>query len=307
MEEGLGMDPLEVTAVMLCEVFPGHPKYRNLAFLDWEYRGSPSGQAIEANAEDEQGRTGHYAVIPQRWMVDGQVSRYALSLDSSVAERSRGRGLFSTLGNQVADQARSSGYTALIGLANAQATPGQVRNIGFELIRSLPVVIHLPTAVRGVRSFDVISPEALPGWLEESGGAITPASGAWRIWDAAEIKWRLSDPVHDYEVIVDDNLAVVVHITRFRGLPVVVILKTFVSSSVGEVSVSKLVTAACLRHRAPFAIHAGYNPRLRQSGIPVPMRLRPSPLNLILKPLAVGVPASSLVPSCLEFFDFDAY
>jgi len=92
MEEGLGMDPLEVTAVMLCEVFPGHPKYRNLAFLDWEYRGSPSGQAIEANAEDEQGRTGHYAVIPQRWMVDGQVSRYALSLDSSVAERSRGRG-----------------------------------------------------------------------------------------------------------------------------------------------------------------------------------------------------------------------
>ena len=37
MEEGSGMDPLEVTAAMLCEVFPGHPKYRNPAFLDWEY------------------------------------------------------------------------------------------------------------------------------------------------------------------------------------------------------------------------------------------------------------------------------
>ena len=80
------MDPLEVTAAMLCEVFPGHSKYRNPDFLDWEYRGSPSGQAIEANAEDEHGRTGHYAVVPQRWMVDGRVNRYALSLDSSVAE-----------------------------------------------------------------------------------------------------------------------------------------------------------------------------------------------------------------------------
>lgn len=307
MEKGLGMDPLGLTAAFLCGVFPDHPKYRNPDFLDWEYRGSPSGQAIEANAEDEHGRTGHYAVVPQRWMVDGRVNRYALSLDSSVAERSRGMGLFSTLGNQVADQARSRGYAALIGLANAQATPGQVRNIGFELIRSLPVVIHLPAAVRGVRSFDVISPEALPGWLDGSGGAVTPGSGAWRIWDAAEVRWRLSDPVHDYEIMVDDDLAAVVHITRFRGLPVVVILKTFVRAAAREMSLSRLATAACVRHRSPFAIYAGYNPRLRRSGIPVPMRLRPSPLNLIVKPLAADVPTSSLVPSCLEFWDFDAY
>jgi GNAT superfamily N-acetyltransferase len=282
LEEVSEMDPLEVTAAMLCEVFPGHSKYRNPDFLDWEYRGSPSGQAIEANAEDEHGRTGHYAVVPQRWMVDGRVNRYALSLDSSVAERSRGMGLFSTLGNQVADQARSRGYAALIGLANAQATPGQIRNIGFELIRSLPVVIHLPAAVRGVRSFDVISPEALPDWLDGSGGAVTPGSGSWRIWDAAEV-------------------------TRLRGLPVVVILKTFVRAAAREMSLSRLATAVCVRHRSPFAIYAGYNPRLRRSGIPVPVRLRPSPLNLIVKPLVADVPTSSLVPSCLEFWDFDAY
>ncbi len=83
MEKGSGMHPHahELTAALLCEVFPDHPKYRNPAFLEWEYLGSPSGEAIEANAEDEHGRTGHYAVIPQRWMVDGRPSRYALSLD----------------------------------------------------------------------------------------------------------------------------------------------------------------------------------------------------------------------------------
>ncbi len=301
------MDPLELTAALLCGVFPDHPKYRNPAFLKWEYRGSPSGEAIEANAEDENGRTGHYAVIPQRWMVDGRLSRYALSLDSSVAERSRGKGLFSTLGNQVADQAQASGYTALIGLANAQATPGQVRNIGFELIRPLPVAIHPPTVFRGRRSFDVIPAADLVDWLEESGGATVPDSGAWRIWDAAELRWRLSDPTHDYEVIVGQDLAAVVHVTRFRGLPVVVILKTFVRSSAGSVSVAGLATAACTRHRAPFALYAGYNPRLRRTGIPVPVRLRPSPLNLIVKPLVADVSTPKLVPSCLEFLDFDAY
>jgi hypothetical protein len=149
-------------------------------------------------------------------------------LDSSVAERSRGKGLFSTLGNQVAERARASEYTALIGLANAQATPGQVRNIGFELIRPLPVAVYLPTVFRGRRTFDVITAAGLADWLEESGGATLPDSGAWRIWDTAELRWRMSDPTHDYEVIAGHDLAAVVHITRLRGVPVVVILKTFV-------------------------------------------------------------------------------
>ena len=307
MEKGSGMHPHELTAALLCDVFPDHPKYRNPAFLEWEYLGSPSGEAIEANAEDDHGRTGHYAVIPQRWMVDGRPSRYALSLDSSVAERSRGKGLFSTLGNQVAERARASGYTALIGLANAQATPGQVRNIGFELIRPLPVAVYPPTVFRGRRTFDVITAAGLADWLEESGGATLPDSGAWRIWDTAELRWRMSDPTHDYEVIAGHDLAAVVHITRLRGVPVVVILKTFVRSSAGSVSVAGLATAACARHRAPFALYAGYNPRLRRTGIPVPVRLRPSPLNLIVKPLVADVPTSRLVPNCLEFLDFDAY
>ncbi len=160
----------ELTAALLCEVFPDHPKYRNPAFLEWEYLGSPSGEAIEANAEDEHGRTGHYAVIPQRWMVDGRPSRYALSLDSSVAERSRGKGLFSTLGNQVAERARASEYTALIGLANAQATPGQVRNIGFELIRPLPVAVYPPTVFEAAGLSMSLRPRAWPtGWRSRVG------------------------------------------------------------------------------------------------------------------------------------------
>ena len=159
MGERPGSESLELTAAMLREVFPGHSKYRNPSYLEWEYLRSPSGRAIEANADDELGRIGHYAVIPQRWMVDGRICWYALSLDSSVSERSRGEGLFSALGNRVAEEARSSGYTALIGLANAQATPGQVRHIGFELIRPLPVVVLLPFAGRSAQAFDVIAPE----------------------------------------------------------------------------------------------------------------------------------------------------
>ena len=110
----------------------------------------------------------------------------------------------------------------------------------------------------------------------------------------------MSDPAHDYEVIVSHDLAAVVHVTRLRGLPIVVILKTFTRPTAENVSVAGLATAACARHRAPFALYAGYNPRLRGTGIPVPVRLRPSPLNLIVKPLVPDVPTSRLVPSCPE-------
>ena len=117
----------------------------------------------------------------------------------------------------------------------------------------------------------------------------------------------VSDPAHEYEIIAGHDLAAVIHVTRFRGLPIVVILKTFTRPTAENVSVAGLATAACARHRAPFALYAGYNPRLRRTGIPVPVRLRPSPLNLIVKPLVADVPTPKLVPSCLEFLDFDAY
>jgi hypothetical protein len=79
----------EPTRRLLAEAFPDDPKFSRDAFLDWEYD-SPSGQVIERNRDDEVGRLGHYAVLPQRWQRDGVVEPWALSLNTAVSERARG-------------------------------------------------------------------------------------------------------------------------------------------------------------------------------------------------------------------------
>ena len=68
------------------------------------------------------------------------------------------------------------------------------------------------------------------------------------------------------------------------------------------------VTAACAHHRAPLAVYAGFNARVRVGGVPLPMRLRPSPLNLILKSLDErALPQAGFELATFEFLDSDAY
>jgi hypothetical protein len=68
------------------------------------------------------------------------------------------------------------------------------------------------------------------------------------------------------------------------------------------------VAAACAYHRAPLAVYAGFNARVKVSGVSLPMRLRPSPLNLILKSVNQDVlPQGDFELATFEFLDSDAY
>ena len=68
------------------------------------------------------------------------------------------------------------------------------------------------------------------------------------------------------------------------------------------------MAAACRFHRAPLAVYAGFNSRVRIGGVPVPVRLRPSPLNLILKSFDPAVvDQADFELSTFEFLDGDLY
>jgi hypothetical protein len=54
-------------------------------------------------------------------------------------------------------------------------------------------------------------------------------------------------------------------------------------------------------------MHAGTNPALLLKGIRLPQRLKPSPLNLIVKSLNPNRPTADFVPTTFEFLEFDAY
>jgi len=147
----------------------------------------------------------------------------------------------------------------------------------------------------------------MSAWCHEARRHRDPVSGPQRDWDAEELVWRLADPAHDYQVLLSDGLLAIAHATIFHRLRVAVIVKVFVRDPTTPIEISPVATAACRALRAPVALYGGHNPDLRLGGLGIPTRLRPSPLNLIVKSLTEDLKASELVPDWFEFLDFDAY
>ena len=63
----------------------------------------------------------------------------ALSLNTAVHERARGGGVFTRLAEETYDKARVRGIRVVVGVANANSTPGFVKRLGFTSIGPLPV------------------------------------------------------------------------------------------------------------------------------------------------------------------------
>ncbi|MGO8906720.1 MAG: hypothetical protein ACLQMH_14035 [Solirubrobacteraceae bacterium] len=301
------MTTVAPTAALLATVFPGAHTAR-ADYLEWLYQDSPFGPVVETNLDDDHGRIGHYAVVPIALTQDGVPRQAALSLNTAVHERARGRGAFVRLASETFSKARERGITAIVGVANANSTPGFVGRLQFELIGPLPVNVLLPSLrTRGFRS----------GWADStafSTGGIAaelepllaaPARGCARAWTTDTLRWRLAQPGGRYALHRGEGVFAVSCLDARHGVRVAILLKVFASSSVPGRVRRALVGAACRFHRAPLALHAGLNDRVDFPGLPLPARLRDSPLNLIYRSLEDRARSAPMVR--FEFLDFDAY
>lgn len=298
-----GLDDLTATAKLLAEVFPsshtGHVDY-----LKWLYRDSPFGENIEANLDDQLGRAGHYTLIPIALTSSGEAQRGALSLNTAVHSRARGMGVFVDLATKALELAAQRDVETVLGVSNANSTPGFVGRLDFQLLDTLPVTVLMPLAgSTGIR-FDSFwaSRQALP---IQSDLLSPSSSGLARLWTPETLSWRLASPFAQYAVHIGADMIAVTTQDRRMGVAFAVILKIFASTPVGPSSTKALVRYICRWHRAPLALHIGINENFNPRGMPLPKRLRPSPLNLIHRNLqhAAGTPPIS----CFELLDFDAY
>jgi len=298
-------DDLAATSGLLEETFPGAGA-GDLGYLRWLYDDSPFGPVVEVNLDDAAGRAGHYAIVPVELSVDGAPRAGALSLNTAVHERARGGGVFTRLANDTYDLARTRGVEVVVGVANANSTPGFVRRLDFELVTPLPATVLAPTpgGRAGVRT---VAADA-PGALERPDLAAVlaaPASGLTTRWSPERLAWRLARPGKSYTLHHGPGVLAVSTLDRRGPARVAVLLAVFAAAELPSPVARALVRAACLAHRAPLALHAGVNARLRLRGLPLPERLRPSPLNFIYRDLVAGTPAPSIAR--WEFLDFDAY
>jgi GNAT superfamily N-acetyltransferase len=247
----------------------------NAAALAWRYRDNPAGTVVGADAWDGDTLAAHYVTCPLEAWIDGAVVKGLLSLNTATHPDYQGQGLFTTLAERAYELGAAAGYGFVIGVANANSTPGFLRKLAFQDVGRLQA---------GVLA-------SLPRRFSE---AAVQYQGAWR---DELLTWRLANPDGRYAVARRGDLTGVWAKTH---LPFVQ-CGAFLPDVEGVRPTGGAPLAATL--------FLGLEPRMNLAAfLPIPERLRPSPLNLIWRRLGTTAPAALRREAvALNFLDFDPY
>lgn len=295
---------LSARASLLGEVFPG-TRLAHTDYLRWLYEAGPDGAVIATDFDDEQGLAGHYAVVPLELARLGGTSRAALSLNTAVHPRAQGGGVFVRLAEATYASAAQVGVEHVIGVANANSTPGFLRRLGFRSHGPLAVSVLVPTPGRrpGFSTRPAADAEAL---IAAGAPHLAAPTQTWsRRWTPTTLAWRLRAPGAHYAVHGADDVLAISTVERRGPVSIAILLGAFSARPLSARRTRQLIREICVTHRAPVALHAGTNEHLSLRGVPLPDRLRPSPLNLISRSLGHATELDD--PTRFEFLDFDAY
>lgn len=263
-------DRLAAYSRLLSDVFPTSRRY-TLQYMRWQYAENPDGEVVGFDAYSGDELAAHYVTIPIRARIAGESVAGVLSLNTATHAKHQGKGLFTRLAQATYVAAAENGYRFVIGVANANSTPGFLRKLGFTLVGQLDVRIGLgrPAAL-SIAAFE-------------------------REWSASAAAWRVADPSADYR-------------RAGAGLyadPLIPLCRMLVTSKLSVGGQNDPLFFA----RHPLTGWIGLMPDLRWKGIafPVPSKMRPSPLNLIFKSLSPEFTAPNAKDVHFEALDFDAY
>jgi GNAT superfamily N-acetyltransferase len=259
------------SAALLRRVFPA-AHHLTPDYLAWLYGGNPAGAAVGVEAVLDGEPVAHYVTVPFPARVHGAARAAALGLNLAVHPAHRGKGLAAEVVGRASEQCCAQQTTCLVAVLNANSTHLFTERLGFQLVRSLEA--RLGVGARGRR-------------------ADAPAVDFERLWDDASVTWRLANPSIRYALRGREVLAP----SGYPGIAV----------SLGEVEhpVASEGSAG-----GPLTLWLGLDPAVhwgRSAYLPLPERLRPSPLNLVFRDAAE--PGRRLDPARVRFrgLDFDAY
>ena len=268
-------------ARLFAACFPAAGKLADLTYLRWLYAENPCGPVIGFNAREEGRLAAHYVCVPAVMRVDGRPARALLSLNTATHPDFQGKGLFTRLAELTYAAGAEEGVALVYGVANANSTPGFVRKLGFTLVSPLESRVGIGRLGR----FD---------WPR-----LTDRARFRHDWSAEALAWRLRNPA----------AAVSVHRGRDGAMGF--------SSATGRPGMRAWAempgpdggTAAGVADPWSARIWLGLvPPGLGKFGLypHLPARLRPSPLNLILRGLE-GTFAIDADAVFFNFLDFDAF
>lgn len=260
-------------AELLRLVFPRAPKFTD-TFLQWEYAANPAGKIVGFNAYHEGKLAAHYVIQPVVAKVNGKEMKGLLSLNTATHPSHQGKKLFTQLAEKSYDLAASMGYKFVVGVANANSTHGFVKKLGFSLVGQLDARV----------GYGDIDHSNIQEYCFE------------RIWSKELLQWRIDDPAARYKIAGHKILA-------HTGTPgVKAILGEFGKELQQVKDPAKQVSGI-------FSLWIGMDHSInwkKTKYVSIPMKFRPSPLNLIFNNLDRK---ETISRECVKFqaIDFDAY
>lgn len=254
------------------------PRARHLTprYLAWQYARNPDGAAVGYSVFAGEAMVGHLGGMAIKARIDGESRRGLLLLNSAVHAGHRRRGLMSRLSEAIFAEGAKRGFSFSISTGNRYSSKPLLTR--YKQIGLLDARIGI-------------------GWPRRGGELARPSFE--RIWSEEALRWRLANPERRYTVRRrDDGIAVGADV----GLPAI---GAILYQGPGEAP-----PAGEGGGPGPVRVWLGLDPGIAWRGsafLPIPERLRPSPLNLFFRDLTGGGFAPDPGRLIFQALDFDAY
>lgn len=276
-------EEVEKVCALFRDTIPEGASWRQ-DYIRWLYFDNPVGPIIGANAWDGPNLAAHYVVLPIRATMKGAPVQAALSLNTATHPNYQRRGLFVRLAEATYEMARVKGLHHIIGVANANSTPGFLTKLKFQDVGPLDAVMSLGMPTVGP------SPD--------------PSTISWRrAWQERDMAWRLRNPAMVYRSQkLGEHIAVLAP-TGILGIQAVLVIED--DPARARIIREGLNTLLSIAPR----LWIGLSRRIRPAAasLEVPERFRKSPLNLIFRPLQNADITLDKATVEFEAIDFDAY
>jgi GNAT superfamily N-acetyltransferase len=262
-------------SALMREVFP-RARHLTPRYFEWHYGRNPDGRAIGCNAFAGDRLVGHMAAIVFPCRVEGEVRRGMYTVNGSVHPDHRGRRLQSRISAAMFEEAVRLGYELCLATGNKWSTGPLLTR--FEMVRPLAARLGIGLPRRR-------EPDRAPSFE--------------RIWGEDALHWRMANPEARYSAVRRDRCLSLLSATGSPGVGAILYqgrdCDTLPDSGPAA---------------GPLRVWLGLDPGTDWSGsafLPIPMRLRPSPLNLVCKDLTGGgfLPDPDRV--VFRGIDFDAF
>ena len=274
----LTQDELRRTSELLRIVFPG-AKYLTQRYLDWQYVQNPDGRAVGCNAWLGDELVGHMSATPLRAKMDGSDVRGIFTVQGAVHPAHRGKKLQSGISHAIFEDAARQGYAFCFATGNKYSTGPLLTR--FRMVAPLDARIGYGVPQRREEVFE-------PGFQ--------------RVWSDEAMRWRLANPERPYRIGGEGDALTITAPTGKPGVGAVLYS--------GRDAWNLPRRGADLPGHGPLKVWIGLDPAVdwaKSSYVSIPMRLRPSPLNLVFKDFTGGNLHPDAVRTVWRTIDFDPY